>query len=746
MSVLIPENELPQELSNEDAVEAAYCTELAEVASKLNRGLPTLIECDKDLTPFLYLNIRNRLRALNLRCIYLDGRPRQEDQQGPVPMGLMGTMIAHLREAVRGAVERRVVVLPHLDLLTTSQGGLTGEAREVITLLYENPDLVWLGFKDPSFPLPRVIENLFPYRTSLLGINRTRLRYLITRKEARKFGQGFNPWALYKYVSGINAVRLRKLLSTLEGEDYPADPSRAYRQVRQATLDGTLEVPNISLDRDIGGYAKVKEQLRNEVLNLLARKESLTNEREIKNIEELLPKGMIFWGPPGTGKTLFAKAMASEIGAAVTVVSGPELKSKWVGESEDNIRQIFHKARQSAPAIIVFDELDSFATARGTYTGSGVEHSMVNQLLTEMDGFHKEEMVFVVGTTNFVESLDPALLRPGRFEFHLHIPYPDNEARREIIKIYDQKMNLKMTEEAIDYAVRRTGQAYQTATGTPFSGDHLNALARSMARFRMRENRLDQPSTPEDVERALTEYDEKTNYTPREERLLATHEAGHAVTSLFSVHGRPIERITIKSEMPWAPAYVLHRQDDSRRLGLTYNQMVTDLVVLYGGIEAERLLLEDISTGAAGSDLVRATQLAHFIVEMCGMGGDTLGLRQFRDPEKGGRLPELSEQQKQVLDEQVNALIRQAQGEAARLLREHRAVLEMLRDLLLEKKTIDAKTLRETFPDAPHKLDDPADSQANSVAASAEKPSEKKGRKKTEKAAAETSNGEMYDG
>jgi cell division protease FtsH len=745
MSVLIPENELPQELSNEDAVEAAYCTEMAEVASKLNRGLPTLVECDKDLTPFLYLNIRNRLRAVNLRCIYLDGRPRQEDQQGPVPMGLMGTMIAHLREAVRGAVERRVVVLPHLDLLTTSQGGLTGEAREVITLLYENPDLVWLGFKDPSFPLPKVIENLFPYRTSLLGLNRTRLRHLVTRKEARKFGQGFNPWGLYKYVSGINAVRLRKLLSTLEGEDYPADPTKAYRQVRQATLDGTLEVPTISLDADIGGYAKVKEQLRHEVLNLLSRKESLTHEAEIKNIEELIPKGMIFWGPPGTGKTLFAKAMASEIGAAVTVVSGPELKSKWVGESEDNIRQIFHKARQSAPAIIVFDELDSFATARGTYTGSGVEHSMVNQLLTEMDGFHKEEMVFVVGTTNFVESLDPALLRPGRFEFHLHIPYPDTEARREIIKIYDKKMNLKMSEEALEYAVRRTGHAYQTSTGTPFSGDHLNAMARSMARIRMRENRGDQPSTPEDVERSLTEYDEKTNYTPREERLLATHEAGHAVTSLFSEHGRPIERITIKSEMPWAPAYVLHRQDDSRRLGLTYNQMVTDLVVLYGGIEAERLLLEDISTGAAGSDLVRATQLAHFIVELCGMGGDTLGLRQYRDPEKGGRLPELSEQQKQALDEQVNALIRQAQAEASRILKDNQGVLEALRDLLLDKKTIDAKTLREAFPDMPEKTDDePGKSELPTVA---DKPSnEKKSRKKAEKAAAEPTNGEVHDG
>src|SRR5262249_47514860 len=209
--------------------------------------------------------------------------------------------------------------------------------------------------------------------------------------------------------------------------------------------------------------------------------------------------------------------------------------------------------------------------ARGTYTGSGVEHSMVNQLLTEMDGFHKEEMVFVVGTTNFAESLDPALLRPGRFEFHLHIPYPDSDARKEIIKIYDKKMSLKMSEEALEYAVRRTGDGYQTAQGTPFSGDHINALCRGMARIRMRDARTDE-STPHDVERALTEYEEKLDLTPREERLLATHEAGHAITSLFSEHSRPIERITIKSETSWAPAYVRYKNDDSRRLGLTYKQ------------------------------------------------------------------------------------------------------------------------------------------------------------------------------
>jgi cell division protease FtsH len=734
MSVLINENELPQEVSAEDAVEAAYASELAAVASKLQRGLPTLVECDKEVGPYLYLNLRNRLRAVNLRCLYLDGRPRQEEQQGAMPMGMIGTMIAQLREAVRGAVERRVVVLPHLDLLTTSQGGLTAEAREVIPLLYENPELVWLGFKDPSFPLPKVIENLFPHKLSLLGISRNRLRHLITRRESRKFGRQFNPWGLYKYVSGVNAVRLRKLLSTLEGEDYPANPQGAYRQLRQATLGGTMEVPTISIDNDIGGYAKVKEQLRNEILNLLAKKDALTSEEQIKNIEELLPKGMIFWGPPGTGKTLFAKAMASEIGAAVTVVSGPELKSKWVGESEENLRQIFHRARQSAPAIIVFDELDSFATARGTYTGSGVEHSMVNQLLTEMDGFHREEMVFVVGTTNFVESLDPALLRPGRFEFHLHIPYPDAEARREILKIYDKKMGLKMTDEALDYAVKRTGPGYETAQGTPFSGDHINALCRGMARIRMREGRADE-STPSDVERAMTEYEEKLNLTPKEKRLLATHEAGHFITALHCPHHPAPERITIHSEMSWAPAYVRFKQDESRRLGQTRNQMLDDLAVLMGGIEAERLLLDDISTGAGGSDLHRATILAHLIVETYGMGQGETGLRQYRSPRDGNRYGEPSEEHKRLIDAEVSRVIREAQLRTQQILKENRPALELLRDEVIAKGTLEVKALKSLFPGM--RTEDPETAEPKEAGNGEAKPEKEKRGRSREKSKAE---------
>src|SRR5947209_7777126 len=161
---------------------------------------------------------------------------------------------------------------------------------------------------------------------------------------------------------------------------------------------------------------------------------------------------------------------------------------------------------------------------------------MVNQLLTEMDGFHREEMVFIVGTTNFVEILDPALLRPGRFEFHLHIPYPDSDARRQILEIYDRKMSLHFSEEAYEVAVKRTRfQVPGAAAGTRFSGDHLNALCRALARIRLREDRSDE-TTPADVERALTEWNKQPPMTPAEELVVATHEAGHAVCQLFTEH------------------------------------------------------------------------------------------------------------------------------------------------------------------------------------------------------------------
>lgn len=695
MSIIVSESSLPQELTTDQAVEAAYASDLADITNDLVRGLPVLVECDKDLVPWLFMNVRGRLKQNELRCLFLDGRPSPEDQGGGMgPPTFVGVMLAQLRAAVRGAVEKRVVVLPHLDLLTTSQGGLTAEAREVIPLLYENPELVWLGFKDPSFPLPTVIENLFPRRYSLLGIARDRLQHLVTQKEARKFGRDFNPWALYKHVSGMNAARLRKLLSTLEGEDYPADDRRAVAQIRQATLAGQLEVPNVDLENDVGGYPKVKKRLRAEILDLLATKDKATDANEIKRMEKLIPRGLIFWGPPGTGKTLFAKGMATALGAAITIVSGPELKSRWVGESEENLRLIFHRARQSAPSIIVFDELDSFASARGTYTGSGVEHSMVNQMLTEMDGFHSEELVFVVGTTNFVESLDPALLRPGRFEFHLHIPYPEREDRREILKIYNAAMELGMDEETLEYAVKRSGEYVEGAVlGTRFSGDHINALCRAIARIRLREN-IERSTTVDDIERALTEWIDRPRMTSKEQHVVATHEAGHAVCALFCEHATPIERISIQGDAGGALGFVMH-QDPAHKYIVTRGQLLDQLCILMGGREAEQLLLDDLSIGSA-DDLRRATHIARGLVEEFGMGED-VGVCRYEADDGGppGRFRQLSPAQLEALDNNVRKILEDSRQRAATLLAEHQTLVETLRDLLIEKKVIDAKTLTE---------------------------------------------------
>ncbi len=692
MSLSIPEDKLPAELSAFAAVEAAYPAELARIVESLRRGLPVLVEAEKELTPYLYKCVRDRLKKETppRQFLYLDGRPLA-DMPPPQPgMGLVATILFYLREAVRGAAADRILVLPHLDLLTTSVGGLTSEAREVIPLLYENPELCFMGFKDPSFPLPKVIENIFPRRESLLGVPRDRLGQLVTQRESRKLSadRSLKPYQLYKSISGVNAVRMRRLLSTLTGEDYPTDTKPAFQQLRQATLVGQLTLPDIDLNRDIGGYLKVKDRLNKEILDVLAIKDASDDENAMKRIEGFIPRGMIFWGPPGTGKTLFAKAMATALGAAVTIVSGPELKSKWVGESEENLRQVFMRARQAAPAIIVFDELDSFATARGTYQGSGVEHSMVNQLLTEMDGFRKDELVFVVGTTNFVESLDPALLRPGRFEFHLHVPFPTSDDRRAILAIYNEKLGLELSDRALDYAVKRTADTVE-GQNTRYSGDHLQALCRALARMRLREKRVG-PLEVDDVEKALSSWADRRKLTPREELVVATHEAGHAVVSLFCPSSPPIDRISILGD--FAAGYVRHA-DSEHSTVRTFKQMADSICVLFGGRESEALFFQDLSWGCGG-DLSNATDIARSLVEDYGMGGELVGVRRVEvsptDP--------LSESMMGAMEGAVKEILETQRKRAAAILAENQSLVRTLRDLLVEKKVLDAETLAAVLP------------------------------------------------
>ena len=392
---------------------------------------------------------------------------------------------------------------------------------------------------------------------------------------------------------------------------------------------------------------------------------------------------MIFWGPPGTGKTLFAKAMATALGAAVQIVSGPELKSKWVGESEENLRAVFMRARQSAPSVIVFDELDSFAAARGTYQGSGVEHSMVNQLLTEMDGFRREELVFVVGTTNFVESLDAALLRPGRFEFALHIPYPNAEDRRAILAVHDKRLGLDMTEAALDYATKRSAEHVPGPSGgTHYSGDHLQALCRQLARTKLREG-LEGPVTPADIDRAIEQYLDLPKLTKAEELVVATHEAGHAIVALGCKHVPPIDRISIRGDIGGALGYVQHA-DRAHRYVITYAQLRDTICTMFGGREAEALLLDDISIGAA-SDIHNATGIARALVEQYGEECAELGIARWVHDKN---VP-VSEITRGRIDGAIAKIVEAERARAQDILRDKRALLIALRDLLIERKVLD---------------------------------------------------------
>ncbi|MEZ4238804.1 MAG: AAA family ATPase [Myxococcota bacterium] len=674
----VPIESLPSALDPFQATEAAYPEELAQACDSLRRGLPVRVECDKQLVPFFYRALRDRLKALGLQATYLDGRPRPDDPPG---LGLMGRLIYHLGTAVRGAVEERVIVLPHLDLLMGSGGGgLSSEAREVVALLYENPTIVWLGFKDLSLPLPEVIESLFPRKISILGVPRTRLAQLVTQAEGRKFGRTLPVFGLYRFVSGVNAVQLRRVLRAIDGEDFPIDPTPAWDQLRRSTLTSDVSIPDLDLHRDIGGYQPVKESLQKDIIDLVQAHQRAESAAEASRIEGLVPRGIIFWGPPGTGKTLFAKAMARALGAAVIVVSGPELKSKWVGESESNLRRVFVQARQSAPAVIIFDELDSFASARGTYEGAGVEHSMVNTMLTEMDGFRKNEMVFVVGTTNFVESLDPALMRPGRFEFKLQIPYPNDDDRRAIIQIYDAKLGLQLSAEGLDYAVQRTADTVEGAADQRYTGDHLNAMARALARERLRSG-LTGPSGPHEVERALTANVQRTRLTPYEEQVVAIHECGHAICALYCEHLPPVQRISIQGDLG-ALGHV-RLADSVNRNVVTRPELLDRLCMMLGGRAAEAVIRGELSAGAA-SDLHHATAVARDMVEALGMGQVAVG---------SYRVGELSEPTRSEVDTEVRRMLIEAEARARGLCEEHKDELLALRDLLLEHKVLDRQRM-----------------------------------------------------
>lgn len=488
----------PETITEGDATRLAYHFYIREAASFLRAGLSVLISCDKLVVPHIARHIvmlsDQEPRVLDVPA------PSGEDTAPPLDMrdqirtaSLRQRLLTALRELLQDLAEGQVLVITHLDLLGGgSDSTLANETRDLVDLLYGAKDRIVLAFSDPSLAVPEVLAARFAVRMAFEGSPRNVIhpedgsvqpieRALLTAEEAERF-IGVDTADFYKYVAGLNPVRLRQAVRysyrETEGREHVTvkDLQENIRKFK-AQASGSFEIPDVTFDQ-IGGYEDVKAEIMR-ALDVMSAARSLPDRHQGLRAE-LIPRGFIFHGEPGTGKTLFAKAIANSMDATIQVVAGPEVTDKYVGESERKIRELFAEARRNAPAVIVFDEFDSIAASRSTSDdgGSRAGNAMVAQILTEMDGFRPDVQMLVIGTTNRLEIIDRALLRPSRFQ-SFHIGLPDPEARRGIIAVHANRFEVD---------VRGLMEPLVTATDG-WNGDEIRALFRDAFVGRWREDR-----------------------------------------------------------------------------------------------------------------------------------------------------------------------------------------------------------------------------------------------------------------
>ena len=686
-------NELPRKISPFDAVEQCYQEQLRFVCARLKEEVSVLVRCEKQVIPYLQTILKRRMATEGKTTVIIDGRENPDAPQTPGTR--LSRIVSQLRDLVNNTEANKIFFLPYLDIITsTTQGGLTMEAREIMTIIHENPMLSLVAFEDPDFTLPELIAQAFPARCEMLGIARNRISSIIAENEARKFAvDKINLMGIFKFVSGLNPVRFREIMGIFARKaDF--DPSikdmhsNYMRELREYTACGGVSLSEIELEKDIAGYTSVKKQIHENILNMLQATAALNDENEIRKIESIIPRGLIFHGPPGTGKTLFAKGIAEALNAAIYIVSGPELKSKWLGESEANIRRLFARARATAPSVIVFDELDSIAGARSASSAdaaSQAAHSIVNQLLTEMDGFRKEQMVLVVGTTNFVESLDPAFLRPGRFEYQIEIPYPEWEDRKAILSLYNTKFETSLDETQIDKLASWTGRA--TNTGTPHTGDHLNALIKGLKRYLI--NNKKNTADEETLQTWLGTMAQEAKLSNEEEKVVATHEAGHALMFYLYKRQEEITRITLESGGTDSLGFV--ESMAKRPYFYTESRLRSEIGISLGGYAAEKVFFGEVSTGAS-QDLRKATAIATDMATVYGMAGTPREFT-FQDHRPDPYyLPQLSPH--------INRIISEVYQEVCSFIEKNRDKIDELVVKLQKQRTLNAQNIEELYRSA----------------------------------------------
>ena len=444
--------------------------------------------------------------------------------------------------------------------------------------------------------------------------------------------------------------------------------------------------------KDVAGAEEEKEELQ-EIVDFLR------DPSKFNRLGARIPKGVLLVGPPGTGKTLLAKAVAGEADVRFLSISGSDFVELYVGVGASRVRDLFEQAKKSAPAIVFIDEIDAVGRQRGTGLGGGHDEreQTLNQLLVEMDGFAGNTGVIVMAATNRQDILDPALLRPGRFDRQIYVGYPDIKGREGILKVHSRKKPLS---DDVDLHV------VAQATGG-FTGADLENLMNEGALLAARR---DQPvirmgDLHEAMIKVIAGPEKKSQVvTPQAKRLTAYHEAGHAVAMRFLPTQDPVHQITIVPRGKAGGLTISLPQEDKPYM--SKRELEEEIVGLLGGRVAEELVLQDVSTGAS-NDLQRATRIAHNMVSKYGMS-DKLGAMVY-DSENSevfigrsmGQARSYSEESAAAIDVEVRSIIDAAYEKCRSILNEHMDALERTARYLLEHETMSALEFERIFdPDA----------------------------------------------
>ncbi|MCU0486651.1 MAG: ATP-dependent zinc metalloprotease FtsH [Anaerolineales bacterium] len=450
----------------------------------------------------------------------------------------------------------------------------------------------------------------------------------------------------------------------------------------------TGDQPSVTF-ADVAGVDESKEELQ-EVVEFLREPEKFIS------LGARIPKGVLLVGPPGTGKTLLAKAVSGEAGVPFFSISGSEFVEMFVGVGASRVRDLFDQAKRHSPCIVFVDEIDAVGRQRGAGLGGSHDEreQTLNQMLVEMDGFGTDTNVIIMAATNRPDILDPALLRPGRFDRRVVLDRPDMRGREAILKVHIKGKPLAPT---VDLAV--------LARSTPgFVGADLENLVNEAAILAARRNKksIEQPDLEEAIERVIAGPERKSRLiSPEEKRIVAYHEAGHAVVMNSIPEADPVHKVSITAR-GMAGGYTLALPEEDRTL-LGRKKLLGDMVGLLGGRAAEELVFNDITSGAS-NDLERVTKLARTMVTRLGMS-ENLGPMTYGQKEEliflGREISEqrdYSEAVAEKIDQEVRSIVNTAYDRAREILTTYRQKLDVVAERLLEVETLSREDFESIFP------------------------------------------------